>query len=182
MADMKTLTIGDKTYTVVDEEARKGLENKLDTTGDGSDVTATFTSTEERTNIGTGEKLSVLFGKITKWFADLKTVAFSGSYNDLIDKPTIPKEASLSGLGITATADELNYMSGVTSAVQDQIDSKAASDHTQSAASITNGMFAGQVVAHYQGQSYNAYCLRNSKLASTDTDPTVNGQICWTYS
>jgi hypothetical protein len=28
------------------------------------------------------------FGKLMKWFSDLKTVAFSGSYNDLSDKPT----------------------------------------------------------------------------------------------
>lgn len=68
--------------------------NKLDTTGNGSNVTATFTQASTRTNLATGEKLSVLFGKITKWFADLKTVAFTGSYNDLNDKPTIPAKTS----------------------------------------------------------------------------------------
>lgn len=36
------------------------------------------------------EKLSALFGKIAKWLSDLKTVAFTGSYSDLTDKPTIP--------------------------------------------------------------------------------------------
>jgi hypothetical protein len=38
--------------------------------------------------------LSVIFGKIAKWFADLKSVAFSGSYNDLSNKPTIPAAAN----------------------------------------------------------------------------------------
>lgn len=57
--------------------------------GDASDVTVTF-SPDERTNIATGEKLSALFGKIAKWLSDLKTVAFTGSYSDLTDKPTIP--------------------------------------------------------------------------------------------
>ena len=50
----------------------------------------TFTEAATRTNISSGEKLSIIFGKIMKWFADLKTVAFSGSYDDLSDKPTIP--------------------------------------------------------------------------------------------
>ena len=58
--------------------------------GDASDVTVTFSTADERINIATGEKLSALFGKIAKWLSDLKTVAFTGSYSDLTDKPTIP--------------------------------------------------------------------------------------------
>jgi hypothetical protein len=58
--------------------------------GDASDVAVTFSTADERTNIATGEKLSALFGKIAKWLSDLKTVAFTGSYSDLTDKPTIP--------------------------------------------------------------------------------------------
>ncbi len=58
--------------------------------GDASDVAVTFSTADERTNIATGEKLSALFGKIAKWLSDLKPVAFSGSYDDLSNKPTIP--------------------------------------------------------------------------------------------
>lgn len=58
--------------------------------GDASDVTVTFSTADERTNIATGEKLSALFSKIAKWLSDLKPVAFSGSYDDLSNKPTIP--------------------------------------------------------------------------------------------
>ena len=68
---------------------------KLERNGDGSNVTASFTAASSRTNISTGEKLSVIFGKIAKFFSDLKTVAFTGSYNDLSDKPTIPSTTSL---------------------------------------------------------------------------------------
>lgn len=64
------------------------ISGKLDKTGDGSNVTATFTQATGRANISTGEKLSVIFGKIMKWFADLKTVAFTGAYSDLNGKPT----------------------------------------------------------------------------------------------
>lgn len=80
----------------------------LTKTGDGSDVTAAFTETASRTNIVAGEKLSVLFGKIKKFFADLKTVAFTGSYADLSDKPVIPeKNKVLTGsLAVSDWTDE----------------------------------------------------------------------------
>ena len=55
------------------------LANKLDKTGDGSNVTAAFTAASTRANIATGEKLSVLFGKIAKWFADLGSLAFKST-------------------------------------------------------------------------------------------------------
>ena len=53
------------------------------------DQTPTFSQAAARENIKSGEKLSLIFGKVMKWFADLKDVAFSGSYNDLSDRPDI---------------------------------------------------------------------------------------------
>lgn len=55
------------------------LANKLDKTGDGSNVTAAFTAASTRANIATGEKLSVLFGKIAKWLSDLGSLAFKST-------------------------------------------------------------------------------------------------------
>ena len=46
-----------------------------------------FTEASSRANIASGETLPTIFGKIKKFFTDLKTVAFSGSYNDLSNKP-----------------------------------------------------------------------------------------------
>ena len=66
------------------------ISGKLDKTGDASNTTVAFSAASARENVKTGEKLSVIVGKIAKWFADLKTVAFTGSYNDLANKPTIP--------------------------------------------------------------------------------------------
>lgn len=43
-----------------------------------------FSQAATRTNIASGDKIPVLFGKIMKWFADLKAVAFSGKFTDLI--------------------------------------------------------------------------------------------------
>lgn len=53
-------------------------------------VDTTFTEASTRANIASGDTFSTILGKIKKFFTDLKTVAFSGSYNDLSDKPTIP--------------------------------------------------------------------------------------------
>ena len=55
------------------------ISGKLDKTGDGSNVTAKFTAASTRANIATGEKLSVLFGKIAKWFSDLGSLAFKST-------------------------------------------------------------------------------------------------------
>ena len=47
-----------------------------------------FTVAEKRENIASKEKMPKILGKIAKFFADLKAVAFTGNYNDLSDKPT----------------------------------------------------------------------------------------------
>lgn len=53
-----------------------------------ADNTQTFTEAQTRDNIASGETVPTLFGKIKKFFTDLKAVAFSGSYNDLSDTPS----------------------------------------------------------------------------------------------
>lgn len=45
--------------------------NKLDKTGDGSDVTVTFTEAATDADIASGDKLSILFGKILKRFTNI---------------------------------------------------------------------------------------------------------------
>lgn len=62
-----------------------------------NDQTPTFTEASTRANIASGEKLSVILGKIKKWFTDLKTVAFTGAYSDLTGQPTIPAAVRVKG-------------------------------------------------------------------------------------
>lgn len=85
-ADGKTPVKGTDYFTPTDvneiaaEAAKKvDVSGKLDKTGDGSNVTAAFTAASTRANIATGEKLSVLFGKIAKWFADFGSLAFKST-------------------------------------------------------------------------------------------------------
>lgn len=51
------------------------------------------------------------------------------------------EDVTLASLGVTATAEELNYMDGVTSNVQTQLNGKAASSHTHSNATTTAAGF-----------------------------------------
>lgn len=61
---------------VMEHQDISGLLNK---TGDASNTTATFTAPSARENIKTGEKLSVIMGKIAKWFSSLGALAFKSS-------------------------------------------------------------------------------------------------------
>lgn len=85
------------------------ISGKLDKTGDGSNVTAAFTEATTRANIATGEKLSVLFSKIAKWFADLKSLAFKDTVakTDLesaVQSLLLP-DGGTTGQVVTKTAD-----------------------------------------------------------------------------
>ena len=64
------------------------VADKLDKTGDGSNVTVAFTAASSRANISTGEKLSVLMGKIAKWLGDLGTAAFRAATNAITSGST----------------------------------------------------------------------------------------------
>jgi len=75
---------------------------KLGTGGDGSNVTAAFTAASSRTNIATGEKLSVIFGKIAKWFADLGTAAFRAATSSVTQSSTDLIESGAVYTGLAA--------------------------------------------------------------------------------
>lgn len=77
------------------------FSEKMDSAGAASNATVAFTAASSRGNVATGETLAVIIGKLAKWYADLKSVAWSGSYNDLADKPqtmTPSKHASSHGI------------------------------------------------------------------------------------
>ena len=77
-----------------------------------NDQTPTFTEASTRANIVSGERLSTLFGKIKKFFADLKTVAFTGSYTDLSNKPTSMQNPN--SLTLTMNGSATNYNGSAT--------------------------------------------------------------------
>ena len=58
--------------------------------GDASNTTVMFQQAAERADIQPGDTLAEALGKLSKYFADMAKVAFSGSYDDLDNKPEIP--------------------------------------------------------------------------------------------
>lgn len=78
-----------QTYSNTNLEAAKGYtDSKVSSAANNQQPT--FSQAASRENIISGEKMSVILGKIRKWFSDLKTVAFTGSYSDLTNTPNIP--------------------------------------------------------------------------------------------
>ena len=57
-------------------------------------VNPSIEGADERENIEEGDNFFAILGKIKRFFSDLKKVAFSGKYQDLEDKPSIPTIAN----------------------------------------------------------------------------------------
>ena len=139
---------------------------KLERNGDGSNVTASFTAASSRTNISTGEKLSVIFGKIAKFFSDLKTVAFTGSYNDLSDKPTIPSTTSLikgDGAGGVTTATKGTDYAGTSETVTATL---LAASWTGSSAPYTYTLAVTGVTANSNQELLPALTITSEQLTA----------------
>lgn len=86
----------------------------------GADITSTFTTATTRTNIKTGETLPTSLGKIAKWFADLKGLAFKDTIVAATDISGVVPAANLpiasaSDKGIASFGDGLNISNGVVS-------------------------------------------------------------------
>ncbi len=87
------------------------VDNKLSSNSAISDTTVAFTEASARENIVSNEKSSTLFGKVQKWFSDLKKVAFTGSYSDLIDTPS---NATTTINGLMSSSDKIK-LNGISS-------------------------------------------------------------------
>ncbi len=87
--------------------------------GNISDTTVTFADTTTRANLVSGEKVSVGFGKIKKWFADLKSFAFKNLVNNLTTSTTGSALDASQGKILNDKYDELNQSLGNLSNKQD---------------------------------------------------------------
>lgn len=83
----------------------------------GADISTDFTQAATRTNVATGETLAVSLGKIAKWFADLKGLAFKDQIvattdiSGVIPAANLPT-ATASAKGIASFGNGLNVSSG----------------------------------------------------------------------
>ena len=70
-------------------------------------ISVEFEEATSRQSLNSGETINTLWGKVRKWLSDLKAVAFSGSYNDLSDKPEIPTNSDITAIGNPVQLDGL---------------------------------------------------------------------------
>lgn len=87
----------------------------------GADIASTFTAATTRTNVASGETLAVSLGKIAKWFADLKGLAFKDKIVATTDiTGTIPAAnlptATNAAKGIAQFGNGLSVSNGVVTA------------------------------------------------------------------
>lgn len=186
------------------------LVNKLDKTGDGSNVTAAFTAATTRANIATGEKLSVLFGKIAKWFSDLGSLAFKStvSKSDLASDV----QTSLGKADSALQSAPVTSVNGKTGAVNlakgdvglgnvDNVKQYSASNpppypvtsvngktgavtiaSAPSTTSLIKGNGSGGLVAATRGSDYIASGnITKQTLVASETTPTENYAINWYF-
>ena len=100
-------------------------------------ISVEFEETANRQQLSSGDNLPALFGKIKKFFTDLKTVCFSGSYNDLSDKPT------------TATTDTDGLMSAEDKTKLDGADDTYALKAKYGDTTINVGRLRNSTVGRY---------------------------------
>lgn len=133
-------------------------------TGDVSEAMVNFTESTDRTNIETGNTLKVIFGKIKKWFSDLKPVAFTGSYDDLIDAPTPVKD-----LGVISDTDGINF---------DEYDDDncIAYLHNYTLSDVPN---ANGILRHYKSESSEYRYQEFTKLYNQQTYKRVYWNGVW---
>lgn len=167
------------------------LANKLDKTGNGSNVTAAFTAASTRANIATGEKLSVLFGKIAKWFADLGSLAFKST----VAKSDLSSDVQTS-LGKADSALQSYTESDPTVPAWAKAETKPSYTASEVGAlpdttviptvpvttNILKGDGSGGLVAATRGSDYIASGnIVKQTLVATETTPTEDYAINWVY-
>ena len=105
---------------------------------------------------------------LTKSGSTITLEGSDGSSTSVTDANTT---YTLSSFGVTATATELNYMDGVTSNVQTQLNGKAASNHSHSTATTSAAGFLRQL----NGSTSNF--LRGDGTWATPTATVTDGSI-----
>lgn len=80
--------------------------------------------------------VQILYGVLTGGI--YKRRSNSGVWSDWIRMATYDEATNLSNMGITATAAELNYVTGVTSNLQTQLNGKAPTTHNHTVSQITD--------------------------------------------
>ncbi len=128
-----------------------------------------FEMAGERENLVSGERQDTLFGKIARWFADLKAIAFSGSYRDLSDKPA---------LGSAAAKDVVN--NDTTSSEGYVADARVVKVHGDEIDSLNTALAGHKTSGDHDGRYYTE--AEVNSLINTRIPATASCNRNWNWS
>lgn len=165
--------------------------------GDSSNLTAAFTTATTRANVVTGEKLSVLFGKIAKWFADLDSLAFKSTVaktdlasdvqtslgkadTALQSAPVTSVDGKTGVVTLSGTYQEKITAGGLLKGTVSGVKAATAGTDYTTPANVRTILNRTNNV-NVANTSYTTYMARGEALFSAETTPTVNGCIAWQY-
>lgn len=160
-----------------------------------------FTVAAKRENIASKEKMPKILGKIAKFFADLKTVAFSGKYNDLDGKPAIVNNNTTTEPGSALDARQANpNIEGTMAANIQQINSNLNSKfqiinpdgitknfYYEKSIGTAGGWFRFFKITYFsetgaQGASYNHFNVTISQVFNNGLGGNCNFDIIEEYA
>lgn len=136
-------------------------------------ISVEFEEATSRQSLNSGETINTLWGKVKRWLSDLKTVCFSGSYNDLSDRPT------------TATTDTDGLMSAEDKGKLDSADDTYALKSKYGDTTIDVGRKSGTTVGiRSTAEGNNTTASGNSSHAegagttASDSCSHAEGYLC----
>lgn len=183
-------SVNGRTGAVTLSKADVDLNNVPNVTTDNQ--TPTVTEASSRTNIASGDTLKTIIGKIKKFFTDLKTVAFTGSYNDLSDTPTIPTvnngTLTIQKNGTTVKTFKANQSSDVTANITmsksdvglENVPNVSTNDQTPTFTQAANrsNLVSGSTLSTLFGKLMKWYAdLKPVAFSGNISDVNINGNI-----
>lgn len=137
-----------------------------------------FEEAANRQQISSNESINTTFGKIAKFFSDLKAVAFSGSYKDLLDKPTVEiTQAEYDALSNDKKNDEnvVYFITDGKSGGAGIDDDKISTDSTWSSANIQ--IHLEEKVSKVDGKGLSTNDYTNEDKSAVDGVSDINGRL-----
>ena len=164
--------------------------------GDISNATATFTTASSRANITSGANIKTTLGKIAKYFADLKSLAFvdkvgtanldttlTTAYNNRVTTDKVTTSTSITASGWVADARAIATLQNQINTINSKIEYHIPSDHLAIQTSPQNDIYPRlsifnndqEMVYVRYSSNFNSYVELQVDQNGLNIAKTVNG-------